>query len=180
MQSRSDIDLFGSIASGNRDAFNIFVNRHVSGLVSYITRMTGNKAQAEDIAQETFIRVWQKAATWKDQGNNPLSWLYRIAHNLSIDAIRKQSNKIELPGQETSESGPEDISIEHEQIQAMTMIMDELPQRQKEVLALHTYSNLGNSEIADLMHVSVDAVESLLARARRTMRKQCLQRGLMK
>lgn len=178
-----DVTLMASIANGDRNAFQLFLSRHIFAVVQFVKRYLSNRADAEDIAQETFLRVWQKAATWQAKGYSPRSWLYRIAYNLSVDEIRRRpenehidSNDIEIKSNHKSDS-PETAFEKTSDLNRLTHLLKQLPERQRTALSLCALQGLTNKEAAIAMDISVDALESLLSRGRRQLRSQLQQDG---
>ena len=162
------------IQSRERVAFGALLDRHLTGVQAYAFRMTDNRADAEDVAQETFLRVWDRARTFDDGRVRVSTWVYRIAHNLCVDAFRRRREVVEdgletladerfsgLPG-----------SIEEERRAAVRAAVGELPERQRAALVLCQLQGWSNRDAARVLEVSVDALESLVARARRTLRKR--------
>lgn len=136
-------------------------------------RMLGSGPAAEDAVQETFLRLWRNAAKWKPQGAKFETWLYRVAMNYCLDQLRKA--KREAP----EDAAPEQADKADRQDQAIFLrerrfAIDEalarLPERQKLAITLCHYQELSNIEAAQIMDISVDALESLLARGRRALR----------
>lgn len=178
-----DTVLMASIAKGNSDAFNFFLARHLSAVVQFAKRYLTNLADAEDIAQETFIRVWRKATTWQPQGHSPRSWLYRIAYNLCIDEIRRKpanepGNLKAVENHPDQESGSLEADIERDsELNRLTELLKQLPERQRTAISLCAMQGLSNKEAADVMDISIDALESLLSRGRRLLRDRLQQDG---
>jgi len=178
-----DISLMASIAKGDRNAFNVFLSRHLSAVVQFSKRYLSGLADAEDIAQETFFRVWQKGNSWQSQGHSPRSWLYRIAYNLCIDEIRRkpaseQVNNDVAEKKTILDSGDLEKTIEHESnINWISRSLKKLPERQRTALSLCALQGLSNKEAANVMDISIEALESLLSRGRRQLRAQLQQDG---
>jgi RNA polymerase sigma-70 factor (ECF subfamily) len=178
-----DISLMESIAKGDRNAFSVFLSRHLSAVVQFSKRYLSSLADAEDIAQETFFRVWQKGNSWQSQGYSPRSWLYRIAYNLCIDEIRRQpaSEQVNNDIAEKKailDSGDLEKTIEYESdINWISRSLKKLPERQRTALSLCALQGLSNKEAANVMDISTDALESLLSRGRRQLREQLQQDG---
>ena len=138
--------------------------------------MLGNQADAEDVAQEVFLRVWTNAQKWQPGKARFETWIYRVALNLCYDKLRRNRELFvdELPEQEDEAPNPAE-SLQASQVAwRVEMAVSELPERQRAAITLCHYQELGNIEAADVMEVSVEALESLLARGRRTLRKRLL------
>lgn len=136
-------------------------------------RMLGSAQAAEDATQETFLRLWRNARKWKPRGAKFETWLYRVAMNYCLDQLRK--SKREAP----EEAVPERADQSDRQDQklflserrfAIDEALSKLPDRQRLAITLCHYQELSNIEAAEIMNVSVDALESLLARGRRSLR----------
>lgn len=176
MLEPSDEELLGRIRSRDRAAFGVLLDRHLGGVQAYVFRMTDNRADAEDIAQETFLRVWDRAGTFQEGRVRVSTWLYRIAHNLCVDAFRRRrevvENGLETLADERYSGLPG--SIAEERRAAVRAAVAELPERQRAALVLCQLQGWSNRDAAVVLEVSVDALESLVARARRTLRKRLL------
>jgi len=162
----------GQVAKGDAQAGRHLVDRHLAPVTRFAFRMLGNAAEAEDVAQETFIRLWRQAATWEPRAKVS-TWLHRVAHNLCIDRIRARREVHSVDAAESEDPRPS-IPTQLEQLQAaraLTDAMQSLPERQLAAITLVYYQGLDNREAAEVMGVHVDAVESLLARARKNLRK---------
>lgn len=170
----SDEQLMGLIGDGDKQAFQQFLLRHLKNIMRFVTRYTG-KHDAEDIAQEAFTRVWTHAGTWKDQGVSPVSWLYRVSYNLSMDHLRRRKPAesedaiAELAGNVQME--PEQQAINNSQEKLLQQALSFLPERQYTALTLCAWQGLSNRDASSIMGISVDALESLLSRARRSLKQ---------
>lgn len=161
----------------DRDAFAVLVTRHLDGIHAFNYRMTRNEEDAADLAQETFLRVWNSAATWRP--HRPAggrirftTWLHRIARNLCIDAHRRHRESLEIDDNLAAEDGsaPDDGPTTSRLRRALDQALTDLPERQRTALVLCHRDGMTNRDAAAVLAVSVDALESLLARARRTLR----------
>ena len=155
----------------DRDAFAILVSRHLDTIHAFNYRMTRNAEDAAELAQETFLRVWNSAATWRPKRVKFTTWLHRIARNLCIDAHRRHRTTQEIDDRLAAEDGapvdaPETVRLRRALNEALTG----LPERQRTALVLCHRDGMTNRDAAAVLAVSVDALESLLARARRTLR----------
>lgn len=163
--------LIRNIAAGDREAFELFLGRYLVPIVAFARRYVYSISDAEDIAQETFTRVWIRADRWRDIGGSPRGWVYRIAYNLCIDELRKRRTVVddfELASEET----PETQLGQNIDEQRLRRLIHALPERQRSALWLNAYHGLSNKEAALILGTTVEAMESLLTRARRALRKQ--------
>lgn len=164
--SADEFALIERTQRGDADAFQILLHRYLPVIQNYAARMLGNSADAADIAQEVFIRFWQKSESFDNNRAKLSTWLHQIAHNLCIDHFRRNArfaSSDELP-----EEAMEDQKDEtHQHIKAA---IAQLPERQRSALLFCHYQGLSNKQAAEILEVSVDALESLLARARKSLR----------
>jgi RNA polymerase sigma-70 factor (ECF subfamily) len=138
--------------------------------------------EAEDVAQETFVRIWKQAPQWKEGEARFDTWIHRVALNLCYDRLRgrREDPVADLPDQADPQALPDlqlDTRVRDERVRAA---LATLPARQREALVLNYYQELSNIEAAALMGITVDALESLLARARRSLRAQLAGSGFSK
>lgn len=177
-EPRSDEMLMAAIATGDRLAFARLVERHLARTVGLGTRLMGSRADGEEIAQEAFARVWSHAARWRPMGSGGnarfTTWLYRIAVNLAIDRKRRPvhapMDDVVEPMDEADDSFRQ---IHRRQVSnAVTEAMMQLPERQRVALSLCFFEGMSNIEAGKIMALSVGAVESLLVRARRSLRQE--------
>lgn len=169
----TDEQIMAGIVAGDRQVYAEAVRRYARAIAVYAYRMLGNASDAEDIAQETFLRLWTQAARWQPGKAALSTWLHRIAHNLCIDSLRKNKPSLlnELDDDLADGQLAADDALEAENDHIMLhMALGKLPERQRSALALTHYQGLSNKEVADILSVSVDALESLLARARRSLK----------
>lgn len=161
------------ITGGDRDAFACVVDVYMADVFRFSYSIMKDRGSAEDITQETFFRLWIKAAQWKPDGRLK-AWLMRIAHNLCIDEIRgrKESQPVEGLILSLVDEAPDQIDLQAEK-QVSDIVQNSLfslPERQRTALILVYYQGSSNSEAATIMNLSVDALESLLARGRQKMK----------
>ena len=165
--------LMGRVAAGDRDAFARLVREHKTGVFRFAYSMAGNMATAEDITQESCLRLWRSADKWKPTGR-VRSWLLRIAHNIYMDEMRGSRPGVQIEDFAQSLASPEPdarAAVQGREVsQIVKQALQKLPERQRAALMLVHYSECSNIEAAHIMGVSVDAVESLLARGKRELR----------
>jgi RNA polymerase sigma-70 factor (ECF subfamily) len=177
-ESRSDETLMAAIATGDQFAFSRLVERHLSRTVGLATRLMGSRADGEEVAQEAFARVWSHAARWRPIGGGGnarfTTWLYRIVVNLAIDRKRRPVHAaMDDVDEPVDESDDGFAQIHRQQVSdAVTAAMMRLPERQRVALALCFFDEMSNIEAGKIMSLSVGAIESLLVRARRTLRQE--------
>jgi len=174
---QDEAELIGRVAAGSAAASRLLVDRYLPLITRYAYRCLGDAAEAEDIAQETFMRLWRQAPAWQPRAQLS-TWLYRVAHNLCVDRLRARRTRTGAPLPEPPEPPPQAPALleRREVTAAVVRALDELPPRQRTALALVYYEGLKNYEAAEVMGVQVDALESLLARGRRKL-KQRLRPG---
>ena len=166
-----EIALMKRVGAGDAQAYRALSDHFLRRIVAYAQRLLGNPAEAEDVAQETFLRLWKQADSWKPQARLS-TWLYRIAHNLCIDRIRRRRDTSPDHLERFSIGDrPSALMLRKQVADAVELALSGLPERQRAAIALSHYEGLSNPEIAEVLEVSVEAVESLLSRGRRALRK---------
>lgn len=155
----------------DRDAFAVLVERHLDAIHAFTQRLTRNADDAADLTQETFLRVWKNARSWRPERARFSTWLYRIARNLCVDAHRRRREVEDVdPDTLASDSpDPQTAPANAELRRALERGLAALPERQRTALLL-CHRGMSNRDAAAVLQVSVDALESLLARARRKLR----------
>ncbi|WP_081771787.1 RNA polymerase sigma factor [Paraburkholderia nodosa] len=173
-----DAELVARVGARDPLAVRALVASKLPRLIALATRMLGDHSEAEDVAQEAFVRIWKQAPTWRTGEAKFDTWLHRVALNLCYDRLRGRREETVADVHAVSEPAPDPAGSPDQQIEARTRdervraALAALPVRQREALVLTYYQELSNLEAASLMDISVDALESLLARARRTLRAQ--------
>ena len=168
----TDEDLMARIAQGDRAAARLLMQRRLPRIVGLAHRMLGDAAAAEDIAQETFIRVWNSADRWQPGRAQVSTWMSRIAINLCHDHRRKKREVLPaiLPDRRDPAADQESVLVRAETESRIAEAMTQLPERQRQAMELVHFQEMSNIDAADILSVSVDALESLLARGRRNLR----------
>lgn len=160
------------MAAGDHCAFTQLVQRHLNEVLAFIERMTGNREDAEDIAQDTFATAWQQAAKWQPGRARYRTWLFQVAMNRARDGWRRQRPTEELDENLISLAPTPDQAVAAAALsQRVRAALQALPERQRGAVILSHYHGLSNSESAAVLKISVEAVESLLGRARRALRQ---------
>jgi len=183
--TQSDEDLMARVAEGDEDAFEALVLRHQTSVLNFIYRFIGDKTQAKDLSQEVFLRVWQAAKSYEAKAKFT-TWIYRIVSNLCFNELKSARRRrwrqffrsAEEGGQDIEEKFPddspssEDLLLTRERNRQISETLQSLPANQRMAIILKRYDDLSYEEIARIMGCSVSAVESLLVRAKRTLREK--------
>ncbi|MEQ8911083.1 MAG: sigma-70 family RNA polymerase sigma factor [Pseudomonadales bacterium] len=156
-------------------AFAELVRRHLDPLHRYLFRLTGSADDAEDLAQETFLRVWQRAASYRPGVVRLTTWLHRIAHNMAVDSLRRTrpeplADDDDMAGLADDGADPARAASSAEFERHLDHAIGILPANQRAALLLCQVQGFANRDAAAIMGVSVRGLESLLARARRSLR----------
>lgn len=174
----SDLDQITRAAAGDAAAVQALVNRHMPGLLTLATRMLGDPVEAEDVTQETFLRAWKVLPGWEPRAKFS-TWLHRVALNLCYDRLRKRRESLpgELPDMADPAPGPHEQLVASQRMGALEEAIAALPERQAAALTLCALQGHTQAEAAEIMEISVDALESLLMRARRSLRTTLSERS---
>lgn len=177
---RPDEDLLGLVGQGDATALRTLVFRHLPRLLGLAERLTGNAADAEEIAQEALIRMWRMARSWKPGGARFATWLYRVTVNLCVDRRRKRKPEPldGLPDMPSAEKGAL-AEVQAGQMNALVRrLVDALPEKQRIALVLSYYEELNSREVAEIMDTSPGAVMGLLFRGRLALKDRLTAAGV--
>ena len=184
----TDKSLIDAHLEGDTTAFDELVRRYGDSLLGYLTRMTGSIEQAEDLFQETFKRVHEKADTFR--GSRIKSWLFAIATNVAIDGFRRGrrlqvtslNQKLDCADDEGQElgaatvadnsCGPSQKAIITEQKEQVRQALELLPAKQRATLVLAYFQQLSYSEVAQVLDCSIGTVKTQMYRALKTLSKR--------
>ena len=179
---QSDALLLSKIAGNDREAFTLLASRYEKAFFAIAYRMGLSVADSEEAVQESFIRIWRKASSWKPHKNTlPRSWLYKITSNVCLDFLRKARRQVEYYTQnyeetmqvQASNEKEADRIIEEKQRQILIRsCVCALPERQRMALILCHYQELSNAEAAYSLGIGIKALESLLVRARKNLKSK--------
>jgi len=167
----SDDALLARVAEGDDEAARALVERHLAGIVAFARRMLGSASDAEDVAQDTFVALWQQAARWQPGGARLATWLYKVAGNRCIDLLRRRREVGFEAAPEPLDPGMAAELHRRDIARLVEAALLQLPERQRLAVSLCHYQELGNIEAAAVMAISIEALESLLARGRRQLRR---------
>ena len=168
-----DRALLASIGRGDHNAFQTLMRAHMSYVLRLAYRIVGNREDADEIAQEAFLRVWTVAPRWRhDLDARFTTWLYRVVVNLCLDRRRRVGT---LPLEDVSDPvDPAPTSLDkiaaEETSRLVAHALEDLPPRQRAAITLCYYAEINGQEAAEILEISVSALESLLVRGRKALR----------
>ncbi|MFN0301658.1 MAG: sigma-70 family RNA polymerase sigma factor [Burkholderiales bacterium] len=168
----TDAGLMAAVGRLDARAFAVLVERHLSWALRFVERMVGGKADAEDLVQMAFLRVWQGAARWEPTAQFR-TWFYRVLYNLCMDHFRSRG----AASEPLDESIPDDQATADERLYAaqrsehVRQALAALPERQRAAIVLCYYEERSQTDAATLLGVSEGALESLLSRGRAALKK---------
>jgi RNA polymerase sigma-70 factor (ECF subfamily) len=168
-----DSELLDRLATGDEAAFRLLVERHIDRAYAIALRIVGNAADAEDVVQDTMLKVWSHRGRWHHGRAKFSTWLYRVISNRCIDLRRKPRNEDVDAVPEMADPQPDASSlIERNEVRDLLEVaMQRLPEQQRLAVILSYHENMSNGEIAEVMDTTVAAVESLLKRGRQQLRE---------
>ena len=160
------------VAQGDRAAYARLVSQHLRPIEAYAMRIAGNAATAQDVVQEVMLRLWLRAGEFQPERARLTTWLHQMAHHLCIDKLRRAGRLTRLEDDDVSPLA-DHVDDSADDVQRA---LAQLPERQRQALVLTYYQGLTNAEVAEVMGLGVRAVESLLVRARASL-KQLLEQA---
>jgi RNA polymerase sigma-70 factor (ECF subfamily) len=170
-QNLEDAELLARFAQGDRAAAQVLTARLAPVVYAQAFRMLGDRAEAEDITQDSLLRLWYAAPDWQAGQAKVTTWLYRVTSNLCIDKMRKSKRQSSAAVPEMPDDGPdmERRLQDRARAQALRAALSDLPDRQKQAMVLRHLEGLSNLDVAQIMQISVEAVESLMSRGKRSL-----------
>jgi len=168
-----DADLVRNAGAGDAQAASALVRRHLPRMVALARRMLNDAAEAEDVAQEVFLRVWREAPRWKPGVAKFETWMHRVALNLCYDRLRRRREKSDPDaGLYVADGAPSagDAWLARQRVAKVGAALAQLPERQRSAIELVHFQELTNIAAAETLEISVEALESLLARGRRALK----------
>ena len=171
-----EIEWMARIRDGDMEAFRCLVEAHQARVVGTISKMLGSDAEAEDLAQQVFIRIWKSAPRYRPTAKFT-TWLFRITRNLVFNELRRKRHFVdqadEMPEPaESRDQEPDKVLMEGELQSAIQNAIDQLPESQRLAIIMRRYEGMAYEEIAAVMGTTVPAVKSILFRARAELRER--------
>jgi RNA polymerase sigma-70 factor (ECF subfamily) len=167
----SDEALLVAFGNGDREAARALTHRLTPRVLGFASRMLGDRSEAEDVAQEAMLRLWRIAPDWRQGEAKVTTWLYRVVSNLCTDRLRRRRGVGLDEIAEPLDDGPsvEESMLQSQRHTALDKALLSLPERQRQAVILRHIEGVSNPDIARLMDISVEAVESLTARGKRAL-----------
>jgi RNA polymerase sigma-70 factor (ECF subfamily) len=175
------------VKQGDTEAFRELVEAHQYRVVATVAKMLGNEADAEDIAQQAFVRVWKSAPRYEPTARFT-TWLFKITRNLVLNEIRRRNrhraesldatddeDRAPLQAADPTVKAPDASMLNDEMQAAIQGAIDKLPETQRMAVILRRYDEFSYEEIAEILGLTVPAVKSVLFRARTDLREKLRQ-----
>jgi len=169
-----DAELVARAGAGDRAAAQALIARHLPKMMTLARRMLGDGGEAEDAVQDAFMRLWTHAVRWRPGAAKFETWLYRVTLNQCYDRLRRRTAARLEEAADVADpaADPERELGEADTSDAVGKAVSELPERQRAAILLCHYQGCGNIEAAEILGISVEALESLLSRGRRALRQR--------
>ena len=170
----SDETLLVLYANGDREASRLLTTRLAPRILGYAMRLLSDRTEAEDVTQETMLRLWRQAPNWRSGEAQVSTWAYRVVTNLCTDLRRARMRRPgvaldDAPEVADGSRGVLATMIETDRMAALQNALAQLPERQRQAVVLRHIEGLANPEIGQIMEIGVEAVESLTARGKRSL-----------
>ncbi len=167
----SEEALLIAYGKGDREAAALLAARVAPRVMALAARLLGDRAEAEDVTQETMLRLWKAAPKWRPGEAKVSTWAYRVGRNLCIDRLRKHRpvDLDAIPEPPSDAPSAAATLLEADRARALDRALSRLPERQRAAVTLRHLEGLANPEIAEVLEISVEAVESLTARGKRAL-----------
>jgi RNA polymerase sigma-70 factor (ECF subfamily) len=168
-----DETLVRNAGAGDARAAEALVRKHLPRMVGLARRMLNDAAEAEDVAQDVFLRVWREAPRWRPGAAKFETWMHRVALNLCYDRLRRRRETLDPDAGVNVADGAQSASdawLAAQRAAKVNEAMAHLPERQRAAIVLVHFQDQSNIGAAEMLGVSVEALESLLARGRRSLK----------
>ncbi|MFH1805954.1 MAG: sigma-70 family RNA polymerase sigma factor [Pseudomonadota bacterium] len=174
LNSLDDEMLVARVVASDKAAYRVLVERYYRGIQGIARRMGLGNGDAEDVAQDVFVRVWLHRERWRPEGAKFKTWLYRVAVNRVIDFKRRPQpvEGCDIEAEPDDAMSPVEKLAQHEEFQRLRNAVRNLSDQQQIAINLFYDRELSNAEAAEIMGVSLNAMESLLKRARQRLREE--------
>lgn len=159
--AETDADLLVRVAERDREAFELLYSRYVRSIFGLALRRLRDRQRAEDAVQETFTAIWRSAASYRPERGPAAPWLYAVARNAIVDRLRARVEPpSEVPEMVSAEPGPLDRAESSFVAWRVHRALEELPEKEREVLELAYWSEMSQSEVADYLNIPLGTVKT--------------------
>ena len=161
-QSPSDAELVRRVARGDRDAFAAIYDRHGAILLGVLLRILRNRAEAEDVLQDTFLQVWQRAASFDEARGRVLPWLSLLARSRALDRLRSRGARERTASELAAEelTAPPSTAIGNPDAPIVRRALEQIPEAERSALRLAYFEGLTQSEIAERQQKPLGTVKT--------------------
>ena len=157
----TDGELIERTATGDRDAFELLYHRYARSVFGLALRRLGDRGRAEEAVQETFASIWRSARSYRSERGAGAAWLYAVARNAIVDRARGRVElPVEPPDTAADEAGPAERAETGWVAWRVHRALEELPEREREVIALAYWSGLSQSEVAEFLGIPLGTVKT--------------------
>jgi RNA polymerase sigma-70 factor (ECF subfamily) len=171
-ESAPDSALLVAVANGDGTAARVLIDRLAPRLLSHATRVLSDRAEAEDVVQETLVRLWKIAPEWRQGEAKVSTWCFRVLVNLCTDKLRARKPHVDIDAIAEPAADLQSVVEQMTDVArrgALDAALGALPDRQRQAVVLRHIEERSNPEIAEIMDIGVEAVESLVARGKRAL-----------
>ena len=157
----TDAELLVRVAERDREAFELLYHRYVRSVMGLALRRLRDRGRAEDAVQETFASVWRSAASYRPERGPAAPWLYAVARNAIVDRLRARTEQpAEVPDTASADAGPLERAESSYVSWRVHRALEELPEKEREVIELAYWSGLSQSEVAEYLHIPLGTVKT--------------------
>jgi RNA polymerase sigma-70 factor, ECF subfamily len=157
----TDAELLVRVAERDREAFELLYHRYVRSVMGIALRRLRDRGRAEDAVQETFASVWRSAASYRPERGPAAPWLYAVARNAIVDRLRARTEQpAEVPDTASPDAGPLERAESSYVSWRVHRALEELPEKEREVVELAYWSGLSQSEVAEYLHIPLGTVKT--------------------
>lgn len=180
--TRVDAALLRRVASHDQAALGEIYDRHARVLFGLICRIVHDRAEAEDVLQEVFVRIWERAGTYAPDAGSPIGWMVRVARNRAIDRLRARAARPDLTGDAVpelaAEGTPEATVVLGERARVVTAALAELPPEQRRLIEQAYFGGDSQSELAARFGIPLGTVKTRVRAGMQALRDALRRRGL--
>lgn len=181
-ENQQSIELMARVKNGDTSAFESLVEMHQNAVIGTVAKMLGSPTEAEDIAQQVFVRIWKSAPRYEPQAKFT-TWMFTITRNLVFNEVRRRKRKPTVSqdereedshrqAEDTHSTSPDQDLLHSELEAAVDKAIAALPEKQRLAVVLRRYEEMPYDEIGKVLSMSVPAVKSLLFRARAQLKDE--------